>query len=62
MSVDRQRSTGGEGGLSILLMNAVFLIPLAMLALFYPGPTLLWTGVAVAAAFAGFIVSRKLLR
>jgi hypothetical protein len=62
MNVDQRKSSGGEGGLSILLMNAVFLVPLAMAALFYPGPTLLWTSVAVAAAFAGFMVSRKLRR
>jgi hypothetical protein len=61
MGVDRQDHTGGAGGLSILLMNAVFLVPLGMAALFYPGPTLLWTGVAVAVGFAGYMVSRKLL-
>ena len=43
-----------EGGLSLLLMDALLLIPLIMAAFFYPVEALIAAGVVVLLTFMGY--------
>lgn len=43
-----------EGGLSILLMNALLLVPLVMAAFFYPVEVLTFVGATLLVAFLGY--------
>lgn len=51
-----------EGGLSILMMDGLLLIPLAMAAFFYPVAALIGVGVAVALSVAGLFGARAYRR
>jgi len=43
-----------EGGLWLVMMDALLVIPLIMAAFFYPGPVLLVTAAVLLATFGGY--------
>jgi len=51
-----------EGGLSLVMMNALLLVPLIMAAFFYPVPVLTVVGVTLLVAFVayeGYVIWRR---
>jgi hypothetical protein len=43
-----------EGGLWIVLMDALLLVPLVMAAFFYPVPAMIWAAVLLIVTFGGY--------
>lgn len=51
-----------KGGMSLILMDGLILIPVIMFAFFYPVQTLMWVGVAllvIAAVYEACVIWRK---
>lgn len=51
-----------EGGLALLWMDGLLLVPLIMAAFFYPMQVLLWGGIALVltiTAYEGYVLWRK---
>jgi polyisoprenoid-binding protein YceI len=54
--------TSGEGGLWLVTLNALLLLPIAMAAFFFPLPTLIGAGVALLASLTALVGARALHR